>query len=79
MGVKLGKMGRSWEAGSLHEFKVWKGQVGQESNLQPAVVEHAARCPETSKDIQNALESTNSAIKLSNGVQRHLTAMESVL
>jgi hypothetical protein len=28
------------------------GQVGQESNLQPAVVEHAARCPEASKNVQ---------------------------
>ena len=26
-----------------------QGQVGQESNLQPAVLEHSARCPESSR------------------------------
>jgi hypothetical protein len=28
------------------------GQVGQESNLQPAVLEHSARCPDSSKNVQ---------------------------
>jgi hypothetical protein len=32
------------------------GQVGQESNLHPAVVEHAARSPESYEVIQPRLE-----------------------
>jgi hypothetical protein len=45
------------------------GQVGQESNLQPAVLEHAARCPTSSKVVKFALESTGFGVGLSNGVQ----------
>jgi hypothetical protein len=33
------------------------GQVGQDSNPHPAVVEHAARCPGSSRDVSLALES----------------------
>ena len=33
-------------------MRLIEGQVGQESNLQPAVLEHAARCPESSKNVQ---------------------------
>src|SRR5262249_8710894 len=39
----------------LH-FRAWKGQMGHESNLRPAGVEHTARCPDSSKDVQIALE-----------------------
>jgi len=39
----------------LLRFKHEKGQVGQESHLHPAVVEHAARCPDASKGVQHAL------------------------
>jgi hypothetical protein len=36
---------------SQHEFSLL-GQAGQESNLHPAVLEHAARCPGSSRDVQ---------------------------
>src|SRR5690242_13394121 len=39
---------------SLDKFKLL-GQVGQESNLQAAVLEHAAHCPDSSRDVQVAL------------------------
>jgi hypothetical protein len=42
----------------LH-FKISEGQVGQESHRQPAVLEHAARCPESSKVVQIALETAD--------------------
>ena len=45
------------------------GQVGQESNLQPAVLEHAARCPESSKVVQFALEFAVFGDASSKGVQ----------
>ena len=57
-----------------HEFRV-HGQVGQESNLHPAVLEHAARCPESSKVVQIALESTVFRGESSSGVQARPTAM----
>jgi hypothetical protein len=45
------------------------GQVGQESHRRPAVVEHAARCPDPSRVVQIALESPDFDIGSSNGVQ----------
>jgi hypothetical protein len=55
--------------------KSFWGQVGQESNLQPAVLEHSARYPESSKDVQIDLESTVARVGSSSGVQACLTAM----
>jgi hypothetical protein len=34
-----------------HEFRISKGQVGQESHLQAAVVEKAAQCPDSSNRV----------------------------
>jgi len=38
-GVKRSKTGCSDEGCNPHEIKLFEGQVGQESNLQPAVLE----------------------------------------
>jgi hypothetical protein len=51
------------------------GQVGQESNLQPAVLEHAARCLELSKAVQFVLESTHFVIGSSRVVHERLAAL----
>jgi len=51
------------------------GQVGQESNLHPAVVEHAARCPGSSKAVQFALEFAFYGNASSNGVQERPAAL----
>jgi hypothetical protein len=61
--IRLGLRG-----GNPHEFRVLR-QVGQESNLHPAVLEHAARCPDSSKVVQIGLESTDFDIALSRVVQ----------
>jgi hypothetical protein len=42
------KCGRETRASSPHKFTVCVGQVGQESNLQPAVLEVAALRPRQS-------------------------------
>jgi hypothetical protein len=42
-GVNAHQVGRSYDARSPNEFGVLEGQVGQESNLHPAVVEDKAR------------------------------------
>ena len=46
-----------------------QGQVGQESHRRPAVVEHTARCPDLSRIVQIALESTGIREALSTVVQ----------
>jgi len=51
------------------------GQVGQESHLQPAVLEHAARCPDSSRDVQIALEFALFGNASSNGVQARPVAL----
>src|SRR5262249_48853447 len=37
---------------SVDKIGIRGGQVGQESHLRPAVVEHSARCPDSSKNVQ---------------------------
>jgi len=55
------------------------GQVGQESHLHPAVLEDAARCSDSSKEVQFTLESADLDVRLSSVVQERPTAMQSVL
>jgi hypothetical protein len=38
------------------EIQLLAGQVGQESHRRPAVVEHAARCLDSSSDVQIAVD-----------------------
>jgi len=49
--------------------------VGQESNLHPAVVEHSARCPASSKVVQQRLEIAVLGSASSRGVQERPTGM----
>jgi hypothetical protein len=51
------------------------GQVGQESNLQPAVLEHSARRPDSSKGVQHCLESAVLGDESSRVVQERLASM----
>jgi hypothetical protein len=73
-GVKACKMGCMPCGFSLHEIRT-RGQVGQESNLQPAVVEHALRYPGSSKVVQFALGSAVFDDVFSRLVQERLTAL----
>jgi hypothetical protein len=49
--------------------------VGQESNLHPAVLEHAAQSPDSSKLVQIAREFAVSGDASSRGVQERLASM----
>jgi hypothetical protein len=51
------------------------GQVGQESNLHPAGLEHSARYPASSKVVQYCLELAVLGDTSSSGVQAHPTAL----
>jgi hypothetical protein len=51
------------------------GEVGQESNLQPAVLEDKARCPESSEVVQTALQSAFFGDVSSRFVQERPTSM----
>jgi hypothetical protein len=50
------------------------GQVGQESNLQPAVLEHSAQCPDASRVVQIAL-AKDFAVESSKAVQERPASM----
>jgi hypothetical protein len=83
--VGFAAVGVKWGQGTPHGLRaMWlqpaeiqgsEGQVGQESNLQPAVLEHSAQCPEWSKVVQIALESTVFRGESSNSVQERLASM----
>jgi len=68
------RIGLGPRGSSPHEFRP-QGQVGQESHLHPAVVEHSACCPGSSRDVQIALESTVVRLASSSGVQRRPAAI----
>jgi hypothetical protein len=72
--VKARKMGWIHEAAAQMN-SAFPGQVGQESNLQPAVLEHSARCPDASKVVQIALESNGFRDAASSVVQKRLAGM----